>query len=377
MVWVSKYRPTKLSEIADQKEALEEILKWIDHWKRGSKPLLLHGPPGTGKTSIIEALCAERNYDLIELNASDHRSASSIQEVIGRSMTQSSLFKKSKIFLIDEIDGLAGREDTGGIGEISKLIKESRFPVVMTANNPYDPKLRNLRTYCTLVKFGKVPVWDIERRLAFILQKEGVRCEKDVLRQLSKMAEGDMRSAINDLETLSMGKTEITAKDFEALGYREKEVNIFDALKIIFKTKGAMTAKLAISNVDKDPDEIFWWIESNILAEYEKPEEIAQAFEALSIADLFRQRVGARQNWGMRSYMVDMMTAGVAVAKKEMYRKFTRYQYPSRIAVLGSTKVERKEEKERLTQLSAELHCSTRKVRKEFLPYLRLFEKQL
>ena len=128
-------------------------------------------------------------------------------------------------------------------------------------------------------------------------------------------------------------------------------------------------------NVDKDPAEIFWWIEENILNEYEKAEEIAKAYEALSKADLFRTRITREQNWKFLKYMIELMTAGVALSKKEMYRKFTRYKYPSKLIVLGRTKFERREEKEKLLELSKELHCSTRKIREEFLPFLKIFMK--
>ncbi|HKZ45612.1 MAG TPA: replication factor C large subunit, partial [archaeon] len=232
-----------------------------------------------------------------------------------------------------------------------------------------DPKLRALRSYCLLVQFRKISVWDMEKRLNQICEKEGIKADKEVLRQLAKRSEGDLRSAINDLETIAQGKKELTVKDLVDLSYRERETNIFDSLKTIFKTQSALAAKLAINNVDKDPEEIFWWIENNIAREYESSEEIAKAYDALSKADLFRQ------GRGMRWYMVDLMTAGVALAKKEMYRKFTKYQYPSKIAILGITKIGRKEEKEFLLGLSSQLHCSTRKLRKEFLPYLKIFMK--
>lgn len=375
MPWLSKYKPRKLSEVVDQKEAIGTIIKWFDGWKSGNKPLLLYGPPGIGKTCSIEALAAERNYDFIEMNSSDVRSASQIKEVIGKSMVQKSLFRKGKIFLLDEVEGLYGREDFGGIKEITEIIKESLHRIILTSNNPYDPKLRALRGYCTLARFGKIPVWDIERRLSQICEKERIKVDKETLRQLAKISEGDLRSAINDLESISQGKKEITSKDLEFLGYRERETNIFDALKMVFKTQTALAAKLAINNVDKDPDEIFWWIENNVAKEYERPEEVAKAYDALSKADIFRQRVNLRQNWRMKAYMIDLMTAGVALAKKEMYRKFTKYQYPSKLAVLGSTKTERKNEKEKLAELSSQLHCSTRKVRKEFLPFFRFFGK--
>jgi replication factor C large subunit len=242
----------------------------------------------------------------------------------------------------------------------------------MTCNSAYDQKLRTLRECCQLVQFKKFSVFDIEKRLKQIADSEGIRIDKEVMRQLAKRSEGDLRASIIDLESMSHGKKEITQPDLETLSYREKEQSIFDALMMIFKTKSALAAKLAINNVDKDPDEIFWWIENNIANEYEDPEEIAKTYDILSKADLFRQRIKLRQNWKFLAYMIDLMTGGVATAKKEMYRKFTRYQYPSNLIVLGGSKFERKEEKERLLELSQQLHCSTRKVRKEFLPFFKL-----
>ncbi|MBI2005355.1 MAG: replication factor C large subunit [Candidatus Aenigmarchaeota archaeon] len=372
-MWVNKYKPKNLTEYVGQKEAVENFLEWINDWKQG-KGLLFHGPPGTGKTCLIEAFSTERNYEFIEMNASDFRDRKQIEEILGQSMKQASLFGRKKIFLIDEIDGLAGRQDLGGVGAIIKIIKESRFPVVLTCNNPYDQKLRTLREYCQLIQFKKFSVFDIEKKLKQIADDEKIKIDKEILRQFAKRGEGDLRASIIDLQSLSHGKKEIAQDDLEILGVREKEQSIFNALMMIFKTKSALAAKLAINNVDKDPEDIFWWIENNIVNEYEDPEEIARAYNILSKADLFRQRIKSRQNWKFLAYMIDLMTGGVATAKKEMYRKFTRYQYPSNLIVLGGSKFERKEEKEKLLELSQQLHCSTRKIKKEFLPFLNLFE---
>ena len=223
-----------------------------------------------------------------------------------------------------------------------------------------------------MIQFKKFSVFDIEKRIKQIADSEGIKVDKEILRQFAKRSEGDLRAAIIDLESLSCGKKELNQKDLEILSYREREQSIFNALMMIFKTKSALAAKLSINNVDKDPEEIFWWIENNIANEYENPEELARAYDALSKADLFRQRIKSRQNWKFLAYMIDLMTGGVATAKKEMYRKFTRYQYPSNMIVLGGSKFERKEEKEKLLELSQQLHCSTRKVRKEFLPFFTL-----
>jgi replication factor C large subunit len=374
MPWTEKYAPQKVAEVVGQKKAVDQFLTWLRVWKPGKKVALFHGSAGTGKTALVEALGKEKNLEIIELNASDYRSASQIKEVLGQSIKQKSLFKKGKIFFIDEIDGLAGREDRGGTGEIIKIIKESQYPIILTANNPWNVKLRSLRTYCQLIQFGKVYYWDIIKRLQYICEKEKIKCDKEIIIQIAKRSGGDLRSAINDLETLARDKKEITLKDLDSLGNRERETNIFDVLKIIFKTKTAMSAKLSVQNTDKDPEEIFLWVEQNIINEYEKSDEIAKAYEMLSRADLFMQRIKKRQDWKFEKYMIDLMTAGVALSKKEMYRKFSRYQPPDRIRFLGSTKIERKEDKEKLLELSKQLHCSTKKIRENFLPFLKLID---
>ncbi len=369
MSWTEKYAPQKVADVVGQKKAVDQFAIWLRSWRPRKKAALFHGPVGTGKTSLVEALGKEKNFEIIELNASDYRSASQIKEVLSQSIKQKSLFKKGKIFFIDEIDGLAGREDRGGVGEIIKIIKESQYPIILTANNPWDIKLRSLRSYCQLIQFSKVFYWDMIKRMQYICEKEKVKCDKEILRQIAKRSEGDLRSAINDLETLARDKKEITITDLESLGSREREMNIFDVLKIIFKTKTAMSAKLSIQNLDKDPDEIFLWIEQNIINEYENSNEIAKAYEMLSRADLFKNRIKIRQDWKFKKYMIDLMTAGVALAKRDMYRKFSRYQYPDRISFLGRTKTTRAENKEKLIELSKKLHCSTKKIKEEFLPF--------
>lgn len=337
-MWVDEYKPKKLSEVVGQREAVEKIQRWFIKWKSGSEPLLLFGPPGSGKTCTVEALAKENNFDLIEMNASDVRSSTQIEQVIGKSTMQQSLFKRGKIFLLDEIEGVYGREDFGGVKEVIEIIEKSPHRIILTSNKPYDQKLRSLRSHVEMVEFKKVSVWDIEKRLKSIAEKEDISLDKTASHVISKLSSGDLRAAINDFENVSHGRKEINMKEIEILGYREREDNIFETIRNIFKSKSALAAKLAINNSDKDPDEIFWWIENNVANEFEDPEEIANAFDALSKADIFKKRITSNQNWTLKSYMIDMMTAGVSVSKKDVYRKFTRYQYPANIMILGRTK---------------------------------------
>lgn len=369
-MWIRKYSPRSLKEFANQKEGVEKFLKWYSNWKKNKKPCLIYGPPGVGKTCFVYAFANDKNLEVIELNASDFRDAETLRRILGSAVSQTTLSGKEKIFLIDEIDGISGKEDRGGLAEILKILPNSKSPVVFTANDAWDPKLRPVREISEMIEFKKIGVRDMEKVLKHILSKEGIEYEEGIVKQIALRNEGDLRGAINDLEIVARGKKKITIKDLESLGYREREQNIFETVKIIFKTKTIRGARFAIMSSDRDPEEILWWIENNIFNEYEKPEEIAKAFDVLSKADIFRKRIASRQNWRLMMYMIDLISS-VAVCKKDVYKKFTKYQYPDRLKILSLTKFERASEKEELEKLAKKLHCSTRKVKTEFIPYLK------
>ena len=247
MIWTKKYSPKKVSEVVGQNKPVEQFTLWYQNWKPGKKAALFTGPPGVGKTCLAEALATENNLEVIELNASDYRTSLQIKEVIGQSMKQRSLFKRGKIFLIDEIDGISGREDRGGPGEIIKIIEESKFPIILTANDKWNIKLSKLKTHCQLIDFGKINFWGMIKRLEEICQRENVKCSKDILKQLAKRSEGDLRSAINDLDTLSKGKSEILIKD---------KIKIFRAY-----LSGRQISELI---VDPEGDVGYSWLNPNI-----------------------------------------------------------------------------------------------------------------
>ena len=375
MGWVEKYAPKKLNEIIGQSKAISQFLEWYEKWKPGDKAAMFYGQTGRGKTALVYAFANEKGLDVVEVNASDWRNKDVIEEVLGRASKQMSLFRRGKIILVDEVDGIAGREDRGGVGALIKVIKESKFPIVLTANDPYDKKLAQLRQYVKLIEFGKVHMNSIVAKLKEICKKEGIECDDSVLKQIARSSGGDVRSAINDLETLAMGRKKIEKEDIHVLGYREQEQNIFEALKVIFKTMNVRTAVGIIENVDRDPEEIFWWIEENIPKEYEKKEEVAEAFDMLSRADLFRSKIQRMQNWRFRKYMIDLMCGGVALSKKEPYHKFTKYSYPQRLSQYGRTKVLRKDMDEMCRRIGEKLHTSTKVVKRDYLPLFKVMLK--
>ncbi len=367
-LWTEKYKPGSIKEILGQGTVIREIMNWLENWKPG-KAILLCGPPGTGKTLIPEVIAKERGWMLVQVNASDKRNSEAIETTLSEAVKSGSLFHRGKMILIDEVDGISSG-DRGGIGAIVKIIKESKFPVVLTANNPYLPKLAPLRNYTKILKLSRVDPRSIEKRLKEICGKEGVNADEDVLRNLARWSSGDVRSAITDLQMLCEGKKEISDKDLEVLGYRERETGIFSVLPTIFRSGNMKAAKNAMQNCDKDPDEIFWWVENNLHQEFRDPVSLAKAYDILSKADLFRQKVSEQQNWRFKLLMMDILS-GISLAGKPP-GSFVQYKSPDRFLMLSRLKKKRGEASGLFEKISAYTHSSEKVVKNYYLPYLRI-----
>ena len=289
------------------------------------------------------------------------------------SSRQKTLFHTGKIIFIDEADGISGRE-RGAASSIIKVIKGSRFPMILSANDPWKPKLRPLRQYCTMVKFNRIPYPSIAKRLRDIAKIEKVAAEDTVLKDLARWASGDMRSALLDLQLLSAGRDRIKERDLEALGFRERGRTILDVLPTLFYSGSLNAARKVVRETDKDPDDIFWWLESNLAAAYKDPDSLANGYELLAKADLFRSFVRRQQNWRFKAYMIDLMS-GISLFKDERHG-FVPFKPPYRMLRMGQTRMRRALLKSLSGKLGERLHCSSNVIKRDYLPFMRFMLKK-
>lgn len=368
-MWVEKYRPETLSEYRGASNQKKELQEWLENWEKGDKPVLLHGQAGTGKTSVVEALANDYDMELVETNASDVRTKKKLKKELKEATRQRSFLGKQKLILIDEVDGMSGNSDRGGTAELGRIVDESRFPVVMTANDAYDDSIRSLKNKSKQIELGSVHTNSINAHLKEILEKEGIEYDESAVKTIARRGGGQMRSAINDLEAAARGKKELTKEDVEVVGARDKKQDVFDSLKMIFKTENTDTAKRATDNLDEDAGTFVEWVRENIPREYKKSEDVAKAYNQLSKADLYNGRIRNTMNWSLMKYVYHFSTIGVALAKEEKYSGWTKYQYPSKIRRMGSSRAARNKLESIEQKVGSKLHVSGREAR-SMLPFL-------
>jgi replication factor C large subunit len=364
-LWTEKYRPKRLKEVLGQEEAVRKIVNFIMDYsrKKGKKALMIYGPVGSGKSSAVYALASEMNYEVLELNASDFRDSMQISRIAGEAIGQRSLFANKKIIMIDEIEGISGYQDKGGIGQIEKLIMDSYYPIILISNKPFDQKFSKLRKNCEMIEFKKLDYLSVARVLQKICENENLKIEPLVLRKIALDSKGDVRAAVNDLSVGGIGQEFITQHEMESIGKRDKEETIFNALRKIFKSS-ATEALNALNNVDADLNECILWIEENIPVEYEG-KDIEKAFDMLSKADVFRGRIIRKQNWRFLNYVSALATAGVASAKSKTNSQFVLYRKVSRILKIWIAKQKQMVKKEIAAKFAVFTHTSKKRALQE------------
>lgn len=335
---------------------------------------MLHGQAGTGKTSLVEALANDLEYELVETNASDVRTKKKLKTELKEATRQASFFGGKKIILIDEVDGMSGNSDRGGVKEISTIVDESRFPIIMTANDAYENSIRTLRNKSKLIKLDSVHTNSINAHLKEILENEGIEYDEGAVKRIARGAGGQMRSAINDLEAVATGQDKLEKEDLEAVSGRDSQQDIFQSLKIIFKTTTAKTADSATDNLDEDADTFLQWVRENIPREYIRSSDTAEAYNYVSKADVFNGRIMRRQNWKLLKYVYKFSTVGVALSKYEKYSGYTRYQYPSKLKKMGSSRASRKKMTSITSKLGEKLHVSRAEARNSLPLLARLID---
>ncbi|WP_343377934.1 replication factor C large subunit [Candidatus Bathycorpusculum sp.] len=378
-LWVEKYRPTIIKDVIGNEEAKTLFVEWLENKRPTRKAVLLYGPPGVGKTTLVNAAANEYKFRIIEMNASDTRSEKAVTRIADPATSFTGLDKfsseiKGNMLFMDEVDGIAGNEDRGGVNAIIKIIENTRVPIIMAANDCDLEKLRSLKKLCLLIRFQQTRIPLIILALKKICEQEHIKYEFEALENIATKSQGDVRSAINDLQGLSEEGKTLTEQDTLALGLRNKDISMDDTLQGYFASKNLTEAVILLNSSNVEYDDLLMAISDNIPRRYADPFKLAEAYDYLSQADVFRGRVGV-ENWHLLKYVYNNLAQAAAV-DPESYKSFEFISPPIRVITLFWTKNKRTLLANICTKIGAQCHISKYEAKMIFIPYLRLMLQQ-
>ena len=376
--WVEKYRPTRLSDIFGNTAAVNNLKKWLSGWNSGKKSAkkaaLLVGPAGVGKTSTALALANEMGWDVIEINASDKRNKKAIEQMLGAASQSKSLSgsKKLRMILVEEIDGMSGTDDRGGGSAVASLIKKASVPFICTANDPNSSRIAPVKKVAQIIEFKPAPVDALLELLKMILNREREELPTHIIKQIAENSGGDIRGAINDLQSAVQLQKMDGGKPLEkmTISNRNQAIELEEVISNIFQAHSFSEALQTTTGGPSDYRMLLALMNDHAYKHANSPTALAQIYEHVALADLNLARIINRQNWKLLKYFYMHLTAGISLTPG-LKRSKINYGFPSYYRKLANAKFS-------LAKLNAiqqrsgnKLHVSKKEFRRWMAPTIK------
>jgi replication factor C large subunit len=332
MMWTEKYRPHRIDELVGNLEARLLIIKWLDTWVNGTRPLLVIGPPGVGKTSFVHILSTDYDFDLIEMNASDSRTRDMLESRILPVLNNTSIYGKRMLLFLDEVDGIYRRQDSGGIEFLTRILKEPTIPIIL-ASNSRNQRIKELTKNCRVIEFHSIPLDLSEKLLNQILSKEGLDfpiSEKDLILKRSR---GDIRSLLNLAQSAHAqymtDKEQMSEIDIgPAVDAFFAETTLENAKNILARSDSHyVDPRFGLSPEDRRRDILFAFFTSIISSRTLDMNTRAGLLEILSSIDIWIGRIFQNRNWRLLRYLDEMLVNRIYRLSRNRGIKYSQYSF--------------------------------------------------
>jgi replication factor C large subunit len=322
-------RQLKTSDFVGNENSRKKIIEWLIKWSNGTKPLLLVGPPGVGKTSFVHALCREFDIDLVELNASDTRNKNTLSQVIIPIFSNVSLTGKNFLLFLDEIDGISNREDSGGLDFLIEVFKEPSIRVVMAANKSNEV-IKKLSKVSKTVTFSPIPPRLLMLFLDRFLRIQNYSMKFDDRLDVVRNCSGDVRSLLNAAQVKVAGYTTMKNPMLEI--DIENMINQFfssktfeEALDLVMKADTSYSdPRFGQSSEDRRKDILSAFFSSIVMSKIDLS-TISILLDKLSQLDVILSRSLILRNWKILRYFPLILTKSLFYESRNKYIRYNRY----------------------------------------------------
>ncbi|MDN5865773.1 MAG: AAA family ATPase [Candidatus Nitrosocosmicus sp.] len=343
------------------------IINWLKNWIKGTKPLLIVGPPGTGKTSFVNSLAKLLDLDLIELNASDLRNKINLETIINPILINNSIFGKQMLLFLDEVDGISGRDDYGGMPFLSNILKNSDVPIIM-ASNSKSFKMKDIIKNCKLVEFRPLSSFASYMLLQNVMRMERRDLESSDQFKIIDQSRGDARTLLNTLQAKLEGEVNSDGNTGSELSI-EDCINKFFSLTDISLAKQILitssirysTPKYGFTSEERSKDFLNALYTSIVSSERNiQSDDLANILDKLSEIDLFINRIYEKRNWRLLRYANDLLLQKLFKISRDKAIEYNQYSVP--FSSMGPIFMRGQSLRPLRTELSKIFHTSVSKI---------------
>lgn len=366
-MWIEKYRVSEFDSFFGNEKSRLTIINWLKNWIKGTKPLLIVGPPGTGKTSFVNSLTKLLDLDLIQLNASDLRNKINLETIINPILLNSSIFGKQMLLFLDEVDGISGRDDYGGLPFLSNILKNSDVPIIM-ASNSKSFKIKDIIKNSKLVEFRPLSSFASYMLLQNVMRMERKDLESSEQFKIIDQSRGDARTLLNTLQAKLEGDVNSDGNTGTELSI-EVCINKFFSLTDISQAKQILitssirysTPKYGFTSEERSKDFLNALYTSIVSSERNiQSDDLANMLDKLSEIDLFVNRIYEKRNWSLLRYANDLLLQKLFKISRDKAIEYSQYSVP--FSSMGPIFMRGQSLRPLRTELSKIFHTSVSKI---------------
>lgn len=328
-LWVDKYRPQKIEDTFLKSDDINKINNWINDFikkKKGYKNcLLVHGPPGTGKTTISNLILKSKNYDVIEFNASEVRNqkliSSKLKDILGKRNVMDMMLNNSKkiAIIMDEIDGMSSG-DRGGLSELIKIMYQHRkgkkknlskeeTPFICISNTVNEKKFNDIKKNSIVVKVAEPSLYNMMKLVEKIKKNENLDLDMLEIKNIIKEAQGDFRRLVNMFQYMFSHGNKINTDIKDIMQKKDKYFTPYECVDKLLNIYTSIDDNLRLYDIDKNIiGMLFYENFLNFIIKNRKGDSktkinnIAKFYDNFSCSDILDNHIYINQKWELYDY---------------------------------------------------------------------------